>query len=262
MEDAAESGVGAEFEGTTRLPTHPWADGQQADHDTTAHDNDEHYSDEPVAAFASWLTSLYEESLSPAIEMGSLRYFRSVGYQALFNYLNDNHNADYSSAEEMAFQTLGANMFLPRKSIWTLGPADDEATDSSLPHPTSHIEPEHKKNLVVIRGGSSRLRKGTALPEILELWEMMAANLKNHNANDPGLISGNTQQNEVHRYQQIDYDGETISASLPQRALTLMFVVYLVLVGRGLPAVRENRARQVSPGRSVLPWMFMAVGGM
>ncbi|KAH7161625.1 nucleotide-diphospho-sugar transferase [Dactylonectria macrodidyma] len=149
-------------------------------------------------AFTSWLSGIYESSLYPTFEIGSLALFRSPNHAAFFDHL-DSAGAFYNhSISEVPLHTLSASMFLPRQSVWNFSkrvlrhrahqadrPSQPKETPerdikvqgSARPESTSTVEsPDATKEMMA---------------RVLAYWEQMARDLERQEA-IPGLRSGNT----------------------------------------------------------------------
>ncbi|KAF7544454.1 hypothetical protein G7Z17_g9935 [Cylindrodendrum hubeiense] len=149
-------------------------------------------------AFTSWLSGIYESSLYPTFEIGSLALFRSPHHAAFFDHL-DSAGAFYDhSSKDVPVHTLSASMFLPKQSVWNFGkrasrhrahqedrPSQPQETpdrdinvqDSAQPESTSSVE---------FSGDAEEM-----MATFLACWEQLARDFERQEA-IPGLMSGNT----------------------------------------------------------------------
>jgi alpha 1,2-mannosyltransferase len=98
--------------------------------------NNEH--DEMISSlaesFTSWLGAIYESSLSPTFEIGSLAFFRSPKHMLFFDHLDSTGDFYYHTFKDDPVHTLSASMFLPKQSV--LGPRKKDGPPRQ-PEPTS-----------------------------------------------------------------------------------------------------------------------------
>ncbi|KAH7129991.1 nucleotide-diphospho-sugar transferase [Dactylonectria estremocensis] len=149
-------------------------------------------------AFTSWLSGIYENSLYPTFEIGSLALFRSPNHAAFFDHL-DSAGAFYDhSSSEVPLHTLSASMFLPRQSVWNFSKGILRHRAHQADRPSQPKEtPERDINVLGSIRPESTGAAGSPdatkemMARVLAYWEQMARDLERQEA-IPGLRSGNT----------------------------------------------------------------------
>ena len=157
-------------------------------------DADEEEGGSLAEAFTSWLSGIYESSLYPTFEIGSLSFFRSPNHLAFFNHLDNAGDFYYKRVEDVPVHTLSASMFLPKQSVWSFRRRDARRRlqRPSPPQPTRDREYD-------LLGGEADKSYSFVPPrdmkEAIEArlaeWEVLARGLERQEK-IPGLMSGNT----------------------------------------------------------------------
>lgn len=160
-------------------------------------DADEEDGGSLADAFTSWLSGIYESSLYPTFEIGSLTFFRSSKHLAFFDHLDSAGDFYYKRVEDVPVHTLSVSMFLPKESVWNFRRRDarHRFRRPSLPEPTPDpeydlfgYEADEKYSMATFRNDPKARQ---AMEDRLAEWDMLARELERQER-IPGLLSGNT----------------------------------------------------------------------
>ncbi|KAM0420783.1 hypothetical protein ACHAPT_011444 [Fusarium lateritium] len=143
--------------------------------------------------FASWVTGIYDGSLSPTFEIGSLAFFRSENHVAFFDHLDGAGDFKYRRIDNVPVHTLSTSLLLPKQSVWNFrtigtrllghGPSQAQVTPDPKSSANANID-----SVSWMMFGHDAMEAKTAL---LAAWEVVVQDL-NQQAAKPGLKSGRT----------------------------------------------------------------------
>jgi mannosyltransferase len=187
----------------------PMADWQQRRKEAFVEDEDEDGSD-LAETLATWLSSIYDTTLSPNSIMGSLSYFRSPEHQALLDHFDTAADIYYEPRHSVPVVSLSASMFLPKQSVWSMSEVEAQVIGRQpmVPGPTGdpeqtldddHSDDEKSRDEVHRATGYATTERALQqqhgqkplLAEVFALWNDLAQDFERQNS-IPGLRSGNT----------------------------------------------------------------------
>ncbi|KAH6955896.1 nucleotide-diphospho-sugar transferase [Ilyonectria sp. MPI-CAGE-AT-0026] len=165
-------------------------------------EDDDEESDDMISslaeAFTSWLSGIYESSLYPTFEIGSLALFRSPNHAAFFDHLDSAGAFYYHASKDVPVHTLSASMFLPRQSVWNFSkkavrhrahqehrPSQPKETPDCDANVQNSAQPESTNNFQFASNAEE------IMATWLACWEVLARDLERQESL-PGLMSGNT----------------------------------------------------------------------
>ncbi|KAI5459391.1 nucleotide-diphospho-sugar transferase [Mariannaea sp. PMI_226] len=141
-------------------------------------------------ALTSWLSGIYQSSLYPAFEIGSLAFFRSPNHMLFFDHLDSAGDFYYNNFRDIP-------PVLPKQSILNLRKKDGRyrARHEHRPcQPMATIDPDMSASSIKMDSAGNAASISDAnqiMPAWLIVWEMMARDFERQEA-IPGLMSGNT----------------------------------------------------------------------
>lgn len=164
-----------------------------------------------VESFTSWLGGIYESSLYPTFEIGSLAFFRSPKHMLFIDHLDSTGDFYYHTFKDDPVHTLSASMFLPKQSV--LG-SRKKAGPPLHEHRPSQPEPTSKPDAMAddaemdsTDGTASVGNVNVVMLQYLVAWEVQACDFKRQAAM-PGPQLGRTtvdDRNFVHRLRIVFY---------------------------------------------------------
>ncbi|CAM1505763.1 Fc.00g114000.m01.CDS01 [Cosmosporella sp. VM-42] len=174
-------------------PPSPVSPSQEADSQQVAEDDDDDEGTGSLAdAFTSWLSGIYESSLYPTFEIGSLAFFRSPSHLAFFDHLDSAGDFYYKRVEDVPVHTLSASMFLPKQSVWNFRKTETRHYHHGPSLPEETPDPEFDLKGVEADWRHSMTPNGNtkkAMAALLARWDWMARDMGSH---EGGLMSGCT----------------------------------------------------------------------
>lgn len=157
-----------------------------------------------VDDFTSWLTGIYDASLTTTFEIGSLAFFRS-SHQAMMEDLGKQAEqlevevdvVDFSPIENIPVRTLSASMLLPKQSVTNFRKEIRRRTTAPRPTPGPRMRfergmhgPEPRMS-VRTHNGPPRGALVRAMKDQYALWDTISKDFGRQGMG-PALMSGNT----------------------------------------------------------------------
>lgn len=158
-----------------------------------------------VDDFTSWLTGIYDASLTTTFEIGSLAFFRSSGLQPMMEELAKQSEqlevevdvVDFSPIEKVPVRTLSASMLLPKQSVNNFRKEIRRRTTAPLPTSGPRVRFERALHWPEPKT-SDREHKGPpreglarAMKAQFALWDIISEDFSRQGMG-PTLMSGNT----------------------------------------------------------------------